>query len=211
MEEDYKVAQLPLHVARPTRTRADAGASPGRRGRRRPGRSGRGDRSGAARHHGRCCSTTTTRSRPAPARSASPSARWRSSTGSAAASAWSTRACAGTSARCSSGDELVYRFDLLPEAGHQRPAFINLQQYYVEGFLVERARDAGRTSTCAGRTTSSGVDAARRLQSTLTVETPGRHVRGCAATIVVACRRRAQPDAQLLGLEARAAPSATAS
>jgi len=36
-------------------------------------------------------------------------------------------------------DELVYRFDLLPEGGHRRPAFINLQQYYVEGFLVERA------------------------------------------------------------------------
>ncbi|HJS86230.1 MAG TPA: FAD-dependent oxidoreductase, partial [Acetobacteraceae bacterium] len=37
-------------------------------------------------------------------------------------------------------DEPVYSFNLLPEAGHQRPAFINLQQYYVEGFLLERAR-----------------------------------------------------------------------
>jgi 3-(3-hydroxy-phenyl)propionate hydroxylase len=37
------------------------------------------------------------------------------------------------------GAEEVYRFDLLPEAGHERPAFINLQQYYVEGFLVEQA------------------------------------------------------------------------
>src|SRR3954470_17282066 len=37
-------------------------------------------------------------------------------------------------------DEPVYGFNLLPEAGHQRPAFINLQQYYVEGFLVERAQ-----------------------------------------------------------------------
>src|SRR5947209_17618409 len=36
-------------------------------------------------------------------------------------------------------DELVYRFDLLPEAGHQRPAFVNLQQYHVEGYLAERA------------------------------------------------------------------------
>ncbi|WP_431258706.1 FAD-dependent oxidoreductase [Roseateles chitinivorans] len=35
--------------------------------------------------------------------------------------------------------EQVYQFDLLAEAGHQRPAFVNLQQYYVEGFLVERA------------------------------------------------------------------------
>jgi 3-(3-hydroxy-phenyl)propionate hydroxylase len=37
-------------------------------------------------------------------------------------------------------DEQVYRFDLLPDPGHERPAFINLQQYYVEGYLVERAR-----------------------------------------------------------------------
>src|SRR5207244_12115659 len=32
-----------------------------------------------------------------------------------------------------------YQFDLLPESGHERPAFINLQQYYVEGYLAERA------------------------------------------------------------------------
>ena len=37
-------------------------------------------------------------------------------------------------------DEQVYRFDLLPDPGHERPAFINLQQYYVEGYLVERAQ-----------------------------------------------------------------------
>jgi 3-(3-hydroxy-phenyl)propionate hydroxylase len=37
-------------------------------------------------------------------------------------------------------DRELYRFDLLPEAGHERPAFINLQQYYVEGFLLDRAR-----------------------------------------------------------------------
>src|SRR5262245_13221636 len=33
-------------------------------------------------------------------------------------------------------DDLVYEFDLLPEGGHQMPAFINLQQYYVEQELV---------------------------------------------------------------------------
>lgn len=37
-------------------------------------------------------------------------------------------------------EEQVYSFDLLAETGHHRPAFINLQQYYVEGFLLERAR-----------------------------------------------------------------------
>src|SRR3954447_7245811 len=37
-------------------------------------------------------------------------------------------------------NEPVYSFNLLPEAGHQRPAFINLQQYYVEGYLLDRAQ-----------------------------------------------------------------------
>ena len=40
-------------------------------------------------------------------------------------------------------DEQIYQFDLLPEAGHRRPAFINLQQYYVEQLLVERASELG--------------------------------------------------------------------
>src|SRR5579875_133667 len=37
-------------------------------------------------------------------------------------------------------DAELYNFDLLPEPGHRRPAFVNLQQYYVEGYLIERAR-----------------------------------------------------------------------
>jgi 3-(3-hydroxy-phenyl)propionate hydroxylase len=36
-------------------------------------------------------------------------------------------------------DQQVYQFDLLPEDGHLQPAFINLQQYYAEAYLVERA------------------------------------------------------------------------
>jgi 3-(3-hydroxy-phenyl)propionate hydroxylase len=38
-------------------------------------------------------------------------------------------------------DKEVYSFDLLPEPGHKMPAFINLQQYYVEQYLVERCAD----------------------------------------------------------------------
>jgi len=38
-------------------------------------------------------------------------------------------------------DEPVYQFDLLPEPGHRRPAFVNLQQYYLEEYLVERANE----------------------------------------------------------------------
>jgi hypothetical protein len=40
----------------------------------------------------------------------------------------SRRASPGSSVRCSR-HELLYGFDLLPEAGHKMPAFINLQQY----------------------------------------------------------------------------------
>jgi 3-(3-hydroxy-phenyl)propionate hydroxylase len=42
------------------------------------------------------------------------------------------------------GDRLLYAFDLLPEKGHRFPAFVNLQQYYVETFLVERFAELGR-------------------------------------------------------------------
>ncbi len=35
-------------------------------------------------------------------------------------------------------DELVSQFDLLPEEGHKIPAFINLQQYYLEEYMVRR-------------------------------------------------------------------------
>ncbi|OIP84007.1 MAG: FAD-dependent oxidoreductase [Rhodobacterales bacterium CG2_30_65_12] len=35
----------------------------------------------------------------------------------------------------------VFEFHLQPESGHQRPAFINLQQYYFEQFMVERVRE----------------------------------------------------------------------
>ena len=39
------------------------------------------------------------------------------------------------------GDRQVYQFDLLPEGGHKIPAFINLQQYYLEDYMVEAAAE----------------------------------------------------------------------
>ena len=39
------------------------------------------------------------------------------------------------------GEEEVFAFDLLPEAGYRMPAFVNLQQYHVERFLVDRCAD----------------------------------------------------------------------
>src|SRR5690606_3164041 len=42
-------------------------------------------------------------------------------------------------------DREVYGFDLLPEQGHQRPAFVNLPQCHVENYLVDRVVQLGRT------------------------------------------------------------------
>ena len=36
------------------------------------------------------------------------------------------------------GEKEVYNFNLLPEPDHKRPGMINLQQYYLEQFLVDR-------------------------------------------------------------------------
>jgi 3-(3-hydroxy-phenyl)propionate hydroxylase len=38
------------------------------------------------------------------------------------------------------GEREVFSFDLLPEAGHHRPGMVNLQQYHLEQYLVERAQ-----------------------------------------------------------------------
>ncbi|MCE3250383.1 MAG: FAD-dependent oxidoreductase [Geminicoccaceae bacterium] len=40
-------------------------------------------------------------------------------------------------------ERMVYEFDLLPEAGHRMPAFVNCQQYYLEQYLIERAQELG--------------------------------------------------------------------
>ena len=42
------------------------------------------------------------------------------------------------------GDSQLYQFNLLPEEGHKRPAFINLQQFYAEAYLVDRVQELAR-------------------------------------------------------------------
>jgi len=71
-------------------------------------------------------------------------------------------------------DAQVYAFDLLPEAGHKRPAFINLQQYHLEHCLVERVRElqrAGRPIEIRGFNCVTGLEA-RPDGVTLRVSTP---------------------------------------
>src|SRR5262245_16805688 len=38
------------------------------------------------------------------------------------------------------GNDLLYRFNLQPEGDQKFPAFVNLQQFYVEQYLVEKAQ-----------------------------------------------------------------------
>ena len=45
--------------------------------------------------------------------------------------------------RVFAGDRQLFEFDLAPEDGHEYPAFINLQQYYAEEWLVEACQETG--------------------------------------------------------------------
>jgi len=68
----------------------------------------------------------------------------------------------------------VYEFDLLPEPGHEYPAFVNLQQYYIEQWLVEACEDTGLVDL-RWRNRLVGVEN-HADGATLEVETPdGRH------------------------------------
>jgi len=80
--------------------------------------------------------------------------------------------------------DLVYGFDLLPEAGHRMPAMINLQQYYLEEYLVEACLRTGRVDL-RWKHRVAGLEQDGE-QVALTVETPdGSHL--LEADWVVAC------------------------
>jgi 3-(3-hydroxy-phenyl)propionate hydroxylase len=64
----------------------------------------------------------------------------------------------------------LYAFDLLPENGHKMPAFINLQQYYLEHALVERAAQLSNLDIRWGNRVS-GLKR-RNDGASLAVETP---------------------------------------
>ena len=97
-------------------------------------------------------------------------------------------------------DAPVYGFDLLGEEGHRRPAFINLQQYYAEGFLSDAV---AQTSLIDVRWHSRLVDVENETDRvTLAVETPdGRYA--INADYVVACDGSRSAVRKLLGLESK--------
>jgi 3-(3-hydroxy-phenyl)propionate hydroxylase len=95
-------------------------------------------------------------------------------------------------------DRQLYEFDLLPEAGHKMPAFINLQQYYIEDLLVDRAVAHGTVdlrwkNRVVGITMSE--DGAR-----LTIETPDGDYK-LDANWVIACDGARSPLRSMLGKE----------
>lgn len=96
-------------------------------------------------------------------------------------------------------DREVYGFDLLPEPGHQRPAFINLQQYYVEEYLVDRVLELGRTDL-RWRNRVTGVERLSGGGARLTVETPDGSYRLDADHVLAADGVRS-PIRRMLGLD----------
>ena len=91
----------------------------------------------------------------------------------------------------------VYNFDLLPEAGHKMPAFVNLQQYYVEEYLVEEAlRRPGIDIRFKNKVTA--ID---RLadHAVATIETPDGPYR-LEADWLIACDGARSPVRAMMGL-----------
>ncbi len=96
----------------------------------------------------------------------------------------------------------VYDFNLLPEGGHRRPAFINLQQYYFEEYLVNRLRalesEGAPVSIRGGSKVTSIED--RGDHVSLVVKTPeGAYT--LEADWLIACDGAASPARQILGLD----------
>ncbi len=96
----------------------------------------------------------------------------------------------------------VYGFDLLPEEGHRRPAFINLQQYYVEAFLVERVRELqeqGKPIDIRGRNKLRSLEVDGEAVR-LAVDTP-EGVYDLVADWLIACDGATSPVRGMMGLD----------
>ena len=95
----------------------------------------------------------------------------------------------------------VFEFDLLPEDGHEYPAFINLPQPDFERLLVERirdAQDAGAPIDLRGMNRVSNI-AYREMGVALDVETPDGPYH-LEAEWLIACDGARSPSRGILGL-----------
>jgi 3-(3-hydroxy-phenyl)propionate hydroxylase len=96
------------------------------------------------------------------------------------------------------GEEELYQFNLLPENGHKMPAFINLQQYYVEKHLVDRAQELPLIDL-RWRNKVSSINHADD-HARLTVQTPdGPYI--LEADWLIACDGARSPSRTMLGLD----------
>jgi 3-(3-hydroxy-phenyl)propionate hydroxylase len=96
------------------------------------------------------------------------------------------------------GEREVFNFNLLPEPEHERPGMVNLQQYYLEEYLVKRASELpGLTLRWKHRVTAvqPQADGAR-----LTVETADGSFEVHADWLIVADGARS-PIRRMLGLD----------
>ncbi len=91
----------------------------------------------------------------------------------------------------------VYHFNLSPESDHRRPGMVNLQQYYLEEFLVERAVEAGVELRWKNRVVSVQPQEHGVL---LEIETPDGSYRLEADWLIVADGARS-PIRRMLGME----------
>ncbi len=99
-------------------------------------------------------------------------------------------------------DSLIYGFDLLPEAGHKRPAFINLQQYYLESHLVKRVRQLqaqGKRIEIRGMNRVAGLKV-EADHAALEVTTPEGGY-GLEADWLIACDGAGSTVRSLMGLD----------
>ena len=96
------------------------------------------------------------------------------------------------------GASQLYQFNLLPEEGHKRPAFINLQQFYAEAYLVDRVQELGAIDL-RWRNKVTGLQQ-RNDHAVLTVETPDGPYR-IRADFVVACDGARSSLRQMVGAE----------
>src|SRR3981081_1308108 len=96
------------------------------------------------------------------------------------------------------GASQLYQFNLLPEEGHKRPAFINLQQFYAEAYLVDRVGELPAVDL-RWRTKAIGLEQ-RNDHVVLTVETPDGLYR-MRATYAIACDGARSSLRQMVGAE----------
>ncbi len=96
------------------------------------------------------------------------------------------------------GASLLYQFNLLPEGGHKRPAFINLQQFHAEAYLVDRVQELSAIDL-RWRNKVIGLEP-RNDHVVLTIETPDGSYR-MRANYVVACDGARSLLRQMVGAE----------